>query len=101
MVTTQIFLRYSLFLILPSFCGFVLMSLIGQVVRMISLAWERVRKETIVNGWRASGLGRAAGVAAEGGVGNAVPAAPPADELEEEVEGIEFVDEEDDEINEM
>lgn len=61
-----------------------------EVVRMISLAWERVTEQTIRNGWRASGLLPEDGEE----VGEGVEIVN--DELEEFVEGIEFEEEDDD-----
>ena len=55
-----------------------------HVVRMISLAWERVNERTITNGWRISGL--IPGDDDQGGAGRAFE----GNELEEEVDGLHF-----------
>ncbi|XP_064651589.1 uncharacterized protein LOC135502569 [Lineus longissimus] len=64
-----------------------------DVVRMTSLGWERVTQQTIMNGWRASGLVPED----DDEVGEGVEMVN--DELEQFVEGIEFSEgEEDDDV---
>lgn len=58
----------------------------AEVVRMVSLAWERVNERTILNGWRASGLLRDRHEDGHGG--GAVIGL--RDEMEEVVDGIDF-----------